>query len=140
MEMNWEEFSEGAVVATQERIHVTLNKRGNFFLNRKAIEALGEPDAVGLLFDRRKRSIGMKRSSIEDAKGFRLKRKELKRTGGRVLYAANFCRHFGIYPDETLYFTNPEVGRDGVLVLSLHDVKTAARKRRGTSRRGDNKG
>ncbi len=57
MDWNWEEFEHGPVVKQGERIHVTLNKRGSFFLNRRAIEALGEPDHIVLMFDRRRSTI-----------------------------------------------------------------------------------
>lgn len=38
---------------SRDRIRVTLNDKGSFYLNPTAIKSLGEPDAVDLLFDRK---------------------------------------------------------------------------------------
>ena len=43
MEMNWEYFEHGPVENQSERIYVTVNSHGNFFLNRRAHEAIGRP-------------------------------------------------------------------------------------------------
>lgn len=123
MERNFEEFEHGPVVSQSELIHVTLSSRGSFFLNRRAIEALGEPDYVVLMYDRRGSTIGMSRAPSGRKNAFRLKRKDRK-TSSRVIYASNFCRFYAIRPDETLAFTAPEVDKNGVLVLDLNEVKS----------------
>jgi hypothetical protein len=64
MEWNWEEFEHGPVEASSKRLHVTIDRRGHLFLNRHAIEAMGEPDAVTLMYDRRRSTIGLKRSPL----------------------------------------------------------------------------
>jgi hypothetical protein len=130
MQIDWEEFDEGAARKKGECVHVTLSRKRTFFLNQKAIEALGDPDAVVLLYDRRRSIVGMRRSSVDAPNAFRLKRKEQKRNfPGRVVYAANFCRRYGIDPSETLAFTDAHVDKDGVLVLSLHEVKPFPQRR-----------
>lgn len=127
MEMNWEEFEPGPVVQNAERIHVTINRRGNLYLNGRAVKAMGEPDAVVLMYDRRKQVIGIKRSPLDRPNAYRLKRKDSDRVGGRMLYAANFCRHHHIKPEETLAFTAAEVDKNGILILSMHEVRSANR-------------
>ena len=130
MQIEWEEFQDGPEVKTAESLHVSLSPKRNFFLNRKTLEALGDPDAVVMIYDRRRTIVGVRRASIETPNAYRLKRKEQKRGAtGRVLYAANFCRRYGIAPSETLAFTNAHVDKDGILVLSLHDVKPIIRTR-----------
>lgn len=124
MERNWEFFEQGPVEQHSQRIHVTINKRGNFFLNRRAVEALGEPELVALMYDRRRSTIGIAPAPPGRHNAFRLKRKELLRSGGRVLYASNFCRFYAIQPDETLTFTAAEIDKQGVLVLDLNEVKS----------------
>jgi len=128
MEWNWEDFAQGPVESNTERIHVTINRRGNLFLNRNAVEAMGEPDAVKLMYDRRRSTIGVVRAPLDRRDAFRLKRKERKRGGGRMLYAANFCRYYSICPDETLAFLAAEVNKDGVLVLDLNEVRAVSKK------------
>jgi len=124
MERNWEHFEHGPVEMQSERIHVTINPRGSLFLNQRAIEALGEPDFVVLMYDRRRSTIGVSPAPSSRQNAFRLKRKERKRNGGRVLYASNFCRFYAISPEETLAFTAAEVDKNGVLVLDLNEVKS----------------
>ena len=58
MEYNPEEFEDGQPVETGKRIHLTINRHGKIFFNFRAIEALGVPDGVTLLYDRRKASLG----------------------------------------------------------------------------------
>jgi hypothetical protein len=125
MEWNWEEFEHGPVDATSKRLHVTIDPRGHLFLNRHAIEAMGEPDAVTLMYDRRRSTIGLKRSPLGKPNAYRLKRKS--KTSGRIIYTAQFCRHYSICPDETLAFVAAEVNKHGVLILDLNEVKAARR-------------
>ena len=125
MELNWEEFEEGPVEANSKRLHVSINRRGNMFLNRHAIDAMGEPQAVVLLYDRRRSIIGLKPASSNRHNAYRLKRKN--RASGRVLYSSNFCRRFAICPDETLGFTAAEINKDGILILDLNEVRAVRR-------------
>ena len=128
MEMNWEYFEQGPVENKGEQVYVTINRRGNLFLNRRAVEALGRPNLVVLMYDRRRKTIGIGAASPGPQGAFRLKRKELNGHGGRLLYASNFCRNYAIYPDETLHFTAAEVDKAGVLVLDLNEVNSVKRK------------
>lgn len=91
------------------------------------LAALGEPDAVVMMYDRRQQTIGIQRSPLDRRNAYRLRRKD-RDNNGRVLYAANFCRHYHIKPDKTLAFTNAEVDKNGVLVLSMHAVRRVGRK------------
>jgi len=44
-----------------------------------------------------------------------------------MVHAMSFCKHYGIKPTETLAFISPEINKDGILVLNLHDVTSARR-------------
>jgi len=127
MEMNFEEFEHGPVVKASERMHASICRRGTLFLNRRVIEAIGEPDYVVLMYDRRHSVIGVAPATSSRPNAFRLKPKERKRSAARVLYASNFCRFYGISPDTTLAFTAPEVNKDGVLILDLNEVRPIKR-------------
>jgi hypothetical protein len=124
MEWNWEELEHGPMDANPKRLHVTIDRRGHLFLNRHAIEAMGEPDAVTLIYDRRRSTIGLKRSPLDKPNAYRLKRKS--RSKAKMLYISHFCRHYSICPDETLAFA-AEVNKDGVLILDLNEVRSARR-------------
>ena len=120
MEYEFSEFEEGPLEAAGSSVNVTMNKRGNFFLNGKALIAMGEPDAVVLMYDAKKRVIGMQRAPIVRKSSYLLKLKA-KNTAGRIVYTANFCRHHGITPNCTLRFTAPEV-KNGILILDLKET------------------
>lgn len=124
MELQWEIFEDGPAVQSTEQIHVTINRRGNLYLNGRTLAAMGEPDAVVMMYDRRQQTIGIQRSPLDRRNAYRLRCKD-RDNKGRVLYAANFCRHYHIKPDQTLAFTNAEVDKNGVLVLSMHEVRSA---------------
>ncbi len=128
MEMQWEEFEPGPALPSAEHIYVTINPKGHLYLNSRTIKALGEPDAVVLMYDRRKQAIGIKRAPLDRRNAYRLRKKDGPRTGGRMIYTANFCRHHHIRPDKTLAFTAAEVDKNGVLILSMHEVRSARRK------------
>ncbi len=129
MELKWEEFEEGPENQTGEHLHVTLNRFGNLYLNGKTLEAMGEPDAVVMLFEPRQRVIGIKCAPIGKHNAYRLRRKDRDRTQGRVLYVANFFRRHHIKPDKTFAFVGPKVDDNGVLILNLQTVRPAGRNR-----------
>jgi hypothetical protein len=129
MDFNWQEFEQGPEQKRGKGIYVTINERGNIYLNRKTVEALGEPDAVVMLYDPRRSTIGIKRAPLDRSNAYHLRAKEKKRSTGKMIYAVNFCRFHHIRPDETLRFTTAEVTKDGILVLSLHEVCSAKKAR-----------
>ena len=122
MEFDWEDFEEGEAYTTKQRIHVTLNKECKMFFNRRALDALGAPDGVSLMYDRRRSVIGVKATPLNRASVYKLRPKQRKYSG-HVITAKNFCRRFSICPDETLAFTTAEV-RDGILILDLNEVRS----------------
>ena len=122
MDFDWEEFEEGQTYGTTNRIHVTINKDCKLFFNRRAIEALGTPDGVSLMYDRRRSVIGVKPTPLNRENAYRLRQKQRKYTG-HLIAAKNFCRRFSICPNETLAFTTAEV-RDGVLILDMNEVRS----------------
>lgn len=122
MNVDFEIFEAGPVVQNFDRAHVTINNRGHIFLNRRALQDIGEPDAVTLMFDRRRSIIGIAPSALHRSASYPLQRK-FSNSRGRVVYANNFFKHYSINAAETLAFLSPEVNKDGILVLSLHEVR-----------------
>ena len=123
----WQEFETGPAEQSSDKIYATINQRGNIYLNERAMKEMGEPEVVVLMYDNYHQTIGVKASTIDKRNAFRPKRKD-KRVGGRVLYAANFCRHFRIRPKQTLAFVRARVEPDGVLVLGMQDTMPAGKK------------
>lgn len=61
MARHFERFMDGPWKSTRNRIHITLNSKGAFHLNRKAFEHLGSPEAVALSFDKPTSTIGVEK-------------------------------------------------------------------------------
>ena len=123
----WKEFEAGPAERTADKIHATINGRGQIYLNECAIKAMGEPEVVVLMYDAYHQTIGVKASTLDRRNAFRPKKKD-DRVRGRVLYAANFCREFRIKPKGTMAFVRAEVDSDGVLILGMRDTMAASRK------------
>ena len=124
---NFTLFEQGPIERSHERMHITIDKRGRLFFNKLAFEALGKPVGVALMYDEAKQAIGVLPSTLTRKETFRLKPIH-RESGGKVVTALNFCRHFSISPSETLAFQNPSLNHDGVLILSLHHVQPATRR------------
>ena len=113
---------------SDDRLHVTVNARGNIYLSRRALEALQMPEAVVLLFDVEGKTIGVRRDSVDRRNSHRLTKKGSKEHG-RVLYAADFLAHYGIRITETLAFLKPELDDDGILVLNLKEAAAVGKRK-----------
>jgi len=132
MNVDFEIFESGPDVSNTDRVHVTINKSGHIFLNRRTLDAIGQPDAVTLMYDRRRSIIGVQPTPLNRTNAFPLKKQETgrgKASRGRMVYAKNFCNHYSIRPQETLAFTSPEVNKDGILILDLNAVTSAKKAR-----------
>ena len=123
--LNWENFDEGPVRSTKERIHVTINSQGKIFFNKKALEALGSPDGVALMFDSRQKVIGVRASPYNRRETYLLRKHP--NHAGRKISAMNFCRRFKVRPDGTYAFTTADVNNEGVLVLDLNEVHSVSK-------------
>ena len=137
MNLDLELFEEGEVGRSRDRVHVTLSGDGHIYFSGRAVEALGRPEGVALLFDRRHKVIGVMPSALDRKHSYRLRTKR-GMGAGRVIGAKNFCAHYEIKPAETVWFPKAFVNKDGVLLLELHEAMSASRKTRdGRQETGD---
>lgn len=127
MNVDFEIFEAGPEIKDPHRVHVTIDKLGHLFLNRHAVLGLGEPDAVTLMYDRRRSIIGIMPSALNRQQSYPLRKKDKRTSHGRCINAKNFCKHYEIRPTETLAFLSPEVNKDGILILNLNDVRSVKR-------------
>lgn len=127
-EYNWENFDDGEPHYSRDRIHVTISSFGKIYFNQKAFEALGSPDGVALMYERRKSVIGVRASTLHQSGAYRLRFRR-KTDNGRIISAINFCKRFSICPEETLAFPSAEVNKDGILILDLNDIRSVKKKR-----------
>ena len=122
MARRWQEYQFVWGGNNDDRIYVTLNARGNIYLSRRALEELNSPEAVVLLFDPADKTIGIRRAAAERRNAHRLKVKDA-RGRGKLVYAAEFLRHYGVNVGGTLLFEKPELDDDGILVLELSKTR-----------------
>jgi len=128
LDSEWEKFRGGPLVATRNRMHVTLNKKGEIFLNGNVHRAFGSPAAVSLYYNREKDTIAVEPADARVRENFPVKQKQ---KSGWVIRANPFCRHFGIKVSSTESFNRPEIDAAGVLLLDLRNTVTI----KGTSRK-----
>ena len=101
---------------------VTIQKKGVLSLNRAAHAALGEPEAVELLYDRESRLIGMRKvdSSLEHAYTVR----SFGRGGTWLISGTAFASYYDI--DTSVPTRRKGRVEDGMLVIDLNDPGTPA--------------
>jgi hypothetical protein len=121
----WEEFEDGPTIPRESRMHVTLSPRSVIHLNGNVYERLGKPKFVRLLFDRLNSRIGVLPSRVATPNAFPVKQKGTGRH--RIIWAAPFCRFYGIHFDSVRAFVDPEIDGDGILRLDLRQTSPVGR-------------
>lgn len=120
-ERRWEEFPVGpGLGGNNGSLRVTLNRKGEFMIGAKAYEAMGEPEAAVLLFDRRNETVGIAPAEKEAVNAYPMNKKTKGRH--RVVRANLFCRHHLIFVPRTAAFGKAEIDQDGTLVLPLRSL------------------
>jgi hypothetical protein len=120
MKNRWREFEGRPNRLTKRQPGVTLNHKGVFLLNAMAIAALGEPEAVALIYDEDESTIGIRPTDPRRINAFPVVKKKLEsQQSFRIVNGSPFCRHFGIKISTTVRFNNVEIDNDGVMLLPL---------------------
>ena len=125
--MQWTNFDPFVLPATARTIHVTLDPRGQFYLNQGAMMKLAEPVAVRLMFNKEERLIGIAAAPLKTKTSFELRSKYGEDAPGRTFRCTPFCKELGILPDRTIMFRDPKI-QDGILVLDLKTTIYAPRR------------
>lgn len=126
MDLQWEEFKQKANYRA-EMMRISLNGRGHFLLNQKAVVQLGDPEAVILLFERSSRLIGLKPSAAAVDHSY-----ELKRQGSSQNYtlkAKSFCNYYSINVGDSVVFNDVRL-ENGMIILNLDNVTEVVRRAR----------
>ena len=115
-------------------MYVSLNDRGIIVINRKTYAALGEPEAVSLLYDMENLSIGIRPSTLLMPNAFPVAPRG--KSGTQVIWAKTFVNAYRLWPTGTIRFLMPEI-EDGTLVLDLkHTARTTQSSRKGWRKAG----
>ena len=108
-------------------IHVTLGPRGNFYLNSGAMNKLGEPVAVRLMFNKEAGLIGITAAPLRAKGALELRAKYGDDSPGRTFRCTPFCIELGVLPERTIMFRDPKI-EDGVLILDINTTIYAPRR------------
>lgn len=111
---HFEVFNRRAAPVTTQPL-VTIQKRGTMSFNRAAFEALGEPEAVELLFDRQERIVGFRPVGGDVPHAYRPRKQG--RTYNYLVAGQAFTQHYGIETDTARRY--PAAMLDGVLIVDL---------------------
>ena len=94
---------------------VTFQRRGVLALNRAAYEALGEPVAVELLYDRGRQLVGVRPVDPKAAHAYRVRKQPDSAT--YLVAAKSFMQFYGIPNDQARRYEAALL--DGVLIADL---------------------
>lgn len=102
-------------IPAQSHPMATLQRKGLLSLNRAAVVALGEPEALELLYDPKARAIGLRPIAISEHKAYPIR----QQLGARsyMVSAAKLCSYYGIDTSTALRYAPTMV--DGMLVIEL---------------------
>ena len=128
MNNNWEVCPRDETNGRWAALYATLNPGGDIVISRFTHEAMGRPEAYLLMFDRTNSVIGLRGAKASLDKNAYPARSR-GRHGGRVIRGFRLCSEFGIWVNETVKFPRAKIDGDGVLILDLRQIQTAARQR-----------
>jgi hypothetical protein len=122
----WEKYTGGPTKPPEERIHITINKKGLLMMNRNVHKLLSNAEAVELMFNRKEGVIGISPAHAKLSEAFPV----VDKGGSFGINASPFCRHFGIKVQGTEEFDNPEIDDTDVLRLKLAETVSVVHKKR----------
>lgn len=97
-------------------LFVTIQRRGNFSLNRAAFKALGSPKAVKMLFNRSERLIGFRPTTPEDFRSVPVRKQG--QSDSYMIAGLTFCKEYDI--DTTTARRYEVEVQQGVLIVDLN--------------------
>ena len=110
----WEKFYGGPMDNYDDRVYVTLNFKGQIYMNRHTYHLIGSPKYINFYFNRRRDAIMIVPQTMKLAENFPVKRKQV----GYVVHASPLCKHYGIRAEKTIQFIRPDID-DQKLKLDL---------------------
>lgn len=133
----WAEFKSSPAPRAGSRFYVSLNPRGIIAMNRCAYKALGEPEAVNLLFDIDNLTIGLRPCRVIMPNAFPVVQHG---NSNHIIWALSFTKAHQIYTTGTIRFLTPQM-ENGILTLDLnYTARTTQSPRRGWRKQSQNGG
>lgn len=109
-------------------MYATMNPAGHIFVTSHTFRQLGQPSAVIVMWDKLTSTIGLRPAE----RGIKGSYPFLSRSGhgGRVVRIYSFMQEFGFRLSETIRFTDAHIDDEGILILDLRKVRSAAKPKR----------
>ncbi len=126
MAREWEEFDYTPKVVLSD-IHVSIGPRGRMLIGKRAMELLGQPATVMMLFCRAEKIIAIKPVHPRHPKAITLRSNG--RDHYRLLPVMVFCKKYGIELGRTFVFNEPEI-ENRTLLLDTNAVTFIGKPRR----------
>ncbi len=105
-------------------LRITINARGNIYMNDRGWETFGRPEAVELMFDVGRRVIGVKSVPAWQPGSFPVRH---RKKGGKMIHASPFCVHFALKPNCTAVFNQAHIDEGGILSLPIDSLTASGR-------------
>ncbi|MEU7937830.1 hypothetical protein [Microbispora bryophytorum] len=128
---NFETFTKRMVPLVKQPF-ITIQKRGTMSLNAAAYTALGEPEAVELLYDPAERIMGFRAVAKESEHAYPLRAQAGKSIGPYIVSGTAFTKYYGI--DTTVSRRWVGYLDEGVLCVDLKQSGTEVTSNRSGSR------
>ena len=127
---NFEVFTRRMVPLVKQPA-VTIQKRGNISINRAAFVALGEPQAVELLYDPTERIVGFRGVPVDTEHAYPMRPQGQKEDGPYIVAGMAFTKYYAI--DTTISRRWPAAMQDDILCIDLKQPGTVVTSNRGRS-------
>jgi len=118
MNIKWIEFTPLPKKPVILPMRASINRSGRLTLNYAAFRAIGQSEAVKLLFDPSNLLIGLK-PVYPSTPGARHVKRRKNRNFSFYVCAKEFCNYFGISLKRVVKFQHIEATDDGTLILAL---------------------
>jgi hypothetical protein len=128
---NFEVFTKRMVPMTRQPF-VTIQKRGTLSLNKAAQAALGEPEAVELLFDPVERILGLRPVDPKTQHAYPLRSQGGKEIGPYIVAGTAFTKYYNI--DTSVSRRWVGVMEDGILTVNVKEEGTVVTSNRNIAR------
>lgn len=134
--MPFEVFDKKSVPSTTQP-WLTIQKKGLLSLNRVAMDALGAPEAVELLYDREEQIVGIRPADKDSPRSFPARKQGKRETANPNYLIAGqaFCNYYGIETGFARRY-KPEM-RGNILTVDLRSEYADATGPRTKNREGE---
>ena len=125
MQIDWAVIPRGDYSFQQQKLYVTLNRKGDIGMNEMTWNKTGAPAAYMVMFNRTNNLIALKPTAATMKNAYPARKKG--RWKARVIRVARLMTDHNIRLPDTIEFRDPEIDRDGQLILDLRTARVSTR-------------